>query len=90
MRVGEISIESESAAKLRDGFIVATPHHQGAPEVGVDDEREWIEFNGAFSLLDPFIKAALRDQKTVSKPMVSGRVVRVDLNGAPELLFGFR
>jgi hypothetical protein len=86
MRVPKSLIELERPLQLCDGLIVTARHHQRAAKIGIDDKREWIQFDCALTLADGFIKTPKGDQKRIAVPMMRRRVIRVDRNSALKFL----
>src|SRR5205823_12306324 len=85
--ISKIALERERGTQLRNRFIIATGQHESAPQVCIDDERKGVELDRPFSLLNGLFKSAKRCQQSVPVPMMSGRIVRIELDRAPKLSF---
>lgn len=71
---------------MLDRFIVATRDEIIVAQVHMDDERQWIEFHGALPFCDGAIKLTRRQQHRIAKPLMRGRVIRIQRNRAFEFL----
>jgi len=60
MGVAKISVKCQCPAQLRDRFVVSASNHQGAAKVRINDQRKRIQFDGAFTFFDRFVKPAKR------------------------------
>src|SRR5271155_3397442 len=55
---GETRLHVEHGGKLRDGEIVLAGKIEVGPAIRADDEREWVQFAGAFNFDEGFVKAS--------------------------------
>src|SRR5690349_13616178 len=82
MGVEEGGINRKRLSQLLDGLVVATSEIKSDAEIRVDDRREGIKVNRAFTFGDGFIKSSKADQRVIAKPLMRGSVVWVELNRA--------
>src|SRR5206468_10938561 len=77
MGVVKSRIQVDCFVELVDRFIIASGYQVIGPKIGSDDDRQWIELEGAFSFGDCAIKLTNGQQRSISKPMVRRRVIRI-------------
>ena len=85
----ETRVHFERLLELRDRFIVATGNHVDLGHVRVDDEREGVQLLGAFERSDSFVEPPDAGEE-LAIPLVSCRVIWIQLNRPLELLLGLR
>src|SRR6266481_5219835 len=77
MCVIKSEIQVERFVKLLDRLIIPSRYQIIGPEISSDDDRQWIELEGPFSFRDCAIKLTNGQQRSISKPMVCRRVIRI-------------
>src|SRR6266853_2382981 len=77
MCVIKSGIQVDCFVKLLDRLIIASRYQIIGPEISSDDDRQWIELEGPFSFRDCAIKLTNGQQRSISKPMVRRRVIRL-------------
>ena len=73
--------------QLYNRVIVAAGQHQSGAQVCIDDERKGVKLDRTSFLFNRFIKSANCRQQSVSVPMMSRRIVGIELDGAFKLGF---
>ena len=83
----KIRVANQNAFKLGDRFIIPAGIAQYIPQISPDDQRKRIEFFGASDFGNGFVKP-LNIRKICAEPMMSGRIIGFEFDGAAVFLFG--
>ena len=89
MRRREVLVQLQRLLELFDRLVVVAGVVKSQSQFKVDDEGEWIQFLGPFSLCNRFIMAA-HCFKISAIPLVSCRIARIQLDGTLVFLLGTR
>src|ERR1700747_819268 len=84
MRQRELGAHSQRLAQLADRPIIVMSIKVIESDVSAYDDRQGIEFAGAVYLGPGLLHAAHREQ-VVAVPLVSGRIIWIELDGSLEL-----
>src|SRR5882762_10435961 len=75
-------VHFQCLAQLLNCFVILSRIEQNATNVGVDDDRERVEFQRTVHLGNGFRKSTEWRQYTFGIPLVRSRVVWIEFNGA--------
>src|SRR5687768_313901 len=86
---GEVREKLEKSLRLGNRPVVLSRHPENRGKVGLRRRREWIELKGVLGCFDGTFGVAHRGQ-VIRMVVMSDRVVRVQLQAAPEPAFSRR
>src|SRR5713226_398057 len=86
MGVVKIRVQQKSPLEMRDGFVIPSGQNEIKAGIGTDDRRKRIQLFGPPGCNDGFVRS-LRKRQNVTQPVIRGRVVWFEFDGAVKLLF---
>src|SRR2546425_11497804 len=87
--LGKGRVQLERLAKLLDGLVILTRVEVVPAEMAANDQVQRLELERALALGQRLLRAS-ENNKGVRVPVMRGRIVGIQLEGAPELLLGGR
>ncbi len=75
-------VDLDRLPQLFDGFVITPRIKVNFAQVGVDDQRKWIQFLSALHLCQSLIKLAHNRQILPGVPVVSVCIVGIELDGS--------
>src|SRR2546425_11886431 len=86
----KIRLEHQGVLQLCYCFVITSGENENRAYVRADDRRKRVEFFRAFDLGNSLIKSLHVREDVKRKPLMSGRIIRIELDSATEFLLAAR